>query len=283
MAMPPQIDVHPTATDFLRAAEPWLERAEAEHNLLIGVARLMASSPELAPADWLTLASGGEIIGAVMRTPPHNPALTGLPADAVAAVVEFYRERAPDMAGVFAPCETAGRFVELWRSATGRNASVHMRQRVSCCRRPVPPPRAPGKSRELTEEDVPRLAEFIAGFHADTGGDPPPDDLHAAARRFVKRGQARGWDDEGALVASVNCGRETRHGATISFVYTPPERRGRGYAQSLVFDVTSRHLAAGKAFCCLFSDRDKPVPNHVYRKLGYEPLRELDWWLFDGP
>ena len=83
------------------------------------------------------------------------------------------------------------------------------------------------------------------------------------------------WVDEKPVAQAV-IGRNTPNGAAISWVYTPPEYRGRGYATSVVAELSKNILAGGKSFCCLFADVSNPASCAVYRKLGYVDVCEVD-------
>ena len=75
-------------------------------------------------------------------------------------------------------------------------------------------------------------------------------------------------------------GNPTPSGIRVGPVYTPPEHRGRGYATSLVADLTAERLAAGLAFCFLFTDLANPTSNAIYARIGYEPVADWDQWSF---
>jgi predicted GNAT family acetyltransferase len=62
-------------------------------------------------------------------------------------------------------------------------------------------------------------------------------------------------------------------------VYTPPERRGRGYAAAVTSLATQRLLDAG-ARPMLFTDLANPTSNGVYARLGYERVGDLARWTF---
>jgi predicted GNAT family acetyltransferase len=53
-------------------------------------------------------------------------------------------------------------------------------------------------------------------------------------------------------------------------VYTPPGRRGRGYATALVAALSAELLAAGRRFCFLYTDLANPTSNRIYQRIGYE-------------
>ncbi len=87
------------------------------------------------------------------------------------------------------------------------------------------------------------------------------------------------WED-GVIVSMAAKTRETDHGAVISMVYTPIEKRGRGYASNLVAALSERLFKQGYAFCALFTDLANPTSNAIYRKIGYYPVADMDQYLF---
>jgi len=76
-------------------------------------------------------------------------------------------------------------------------------------------------------------------------------------------------------VSLAGVGGATPNGSRIGPVYTPPELRNRGYASACVATLSRRLLAEGKQFLFLFTDLRNPASNHVYEKLGYEPVCDM--------
>jgi predicted GNAT family acetyltransferase len=83
------------------------------------------------------------------------------------------------------------------------------------------------------------------------------------------------WEDEGAPVSVAVAQGRTGRGVRIGYVYTPPERRGRGYASALVASLSARMLADGCDFCVLYTDLSNPTSNRIYRRVGYRLLGEV--------
>jgi predicted GNAT family acetyltransferase len=52
-------------------------------------------------------------------------------------------------------------------------------------------------------------------------------------------------------------------------VYTPPELRGRGYATTLVAELSRWLLGRGNRFCFLYTDLANPTSNAIYARIGY--------------
>ncbi len=111
---------------------------------------------------------------------------------------------------------------------------------------------------------------------------PPNPDPGAVADRWVAQVGRIGyvWEDDGSVVSLVGAGGETPHGIRIGPVYTPPERRSRGYASSLTAAASQDQLDRGRQFVFLFTDLANPTSNKIYRAIGYEPVCDVDQYRF---
>jgi hypothetical protein len=128
----------------------------------------------------------------------------------------------------------------------------------------------------------PTVLDWLQAFADEALGEAPHvEDMELTYRR--KEADPDGawlvWDD-GGPVSLAAYGNPTPSGIRIGPVYTPPEQRGRGYATSLVADLTADRLAAGMAFCFLFTDLSNPTSNAIYARIGYEPVADWDQWSF---
>jgi uncharacterized protein len=87
------------------------------------------------------------------------------------------------------------------------------------------------------------------------------------------------WEDEEA-VSLAGWGGRTPNGIRIGPVYTPPELRRRGYASALTAELTAM-LLRDRSFCFLFTDLANPTSNSIYQRIGYEPVTDIDEWIFE--
>lgn len=76
-------------------------------------------------------------------------------------------------------------------------------------------------------------------------------------------------------------GSETAHGARIGPVYTPPERRRRGYGSALTAHLSGHLIAGGRTSCFLYTDLGNATSNGIYRAVGYELVCESADLAFD--
>ena len=141
--------------------------------------------------------------------------------------------------------------------------------------------KAPGFCRMLCEDDISFTPLWEQAFCIDCR--LPTYKLSESEERIkarIGKNIHYIWVDNEPVAQAV-FGRNTPNGAAVSWVYTPPEHRGRGYATSVVAELSKNILAGGKSFCCLFADAANPASCAVYRKLGYVDVCEVDEIRFD--
>lgn len=274
---------------FDAAAGEFLRAREAENNLVLGLITGLKAGRTFGPLPpyFAVVRRGGTVIASAMRTPPHNLIVAaGSDADALPTIVDDARRLMPDTPGLSGTTELAARAVELWTARTGAKARVVMAQRIYRLTRVIPPRRAPGGARIATADDRVTLVPWFEAFMAEA----LPAGRHAAARQSAEE-TATYWIGSGALwvwidgdaVAMAGAGGATPNGIRVSAVYTPPDRRRRGYASSLVATVSQAQLDAGRRFCFLFTDLSNPTSNKIYQDIGYEPVCDVDEYRLTGP
>ena len=135
--------------------------------------------------------------------------------------------------------------------------------------RPPPNP-PPGRLTVAGPGDRALVIRWFADFadEALPPGEPvaPPDEL---VDRRIAQGGVFFWDDGGPVSLAV-VGSRTPHGARVGPVYTPPERRGRGYASACVAGASQAQLDAGLALRVPVhrpgqSDLEPHLPGHRLR------------------
>jgi uncharacterized protein len=272
--------------DFLGAARGFLAAREAEHCLLFGLSSTIESHPDVYPDPrFWTVHEAGQVVGAALRTPPHNLILsqvdeprwlTALAADVLAS---------DEPPGVLGPTTAARTLADAWAARAGGTPVCMMQERIFRLDRVIPPRPVPGHCREVEERDRALLTAWWAAFNAEALPDasPRPDPAEAADRMLRRVGRvAYLWEDAGEAVALAGVAGPTPRGIRIGPVYTPPDRRGRGYAGNLVAEVSRRQLAAGRSFCFLFTNLANPTSNHIYQTIGYTPVVDIDQYRFPG-
>jgi GNAT superfamily N-acetyltransferase len=275
-----------SVTAFLDLAGAFLEAREAEHNLIFGVASNLAEDPTQYGEPYLAVVrDGGSVVGAALRTPPWRMILSVFDGDPAAVARALAADVAGDeVPGMVGPTDATAAFATAWTALTGAPARVTRHERSFRLRHVIPPRPAPGHMQRAQPEHRALLAAWSLAFEQEAHtGSPNPTDHDAAADRWI-RGVGRTawlWIDDGRPVSLTGVGGLTPHGIRVGPVYTPPELRGRGYASNLVAEASQLHLDGGRQFVFLFTDLANPTANRIYRSIGYEPVIDIDEYLFD--
>jgi len=278
-----EIHRHPDAEAFLHRAEDWLLQAEAEHNLLLGLARelTVSTEPYEPPIYLATVETGGDVVGCAFRTPPYKLGLTRMPEAAVPVLAEDLLDVYEWLPAALGPEPETKAFAALWSQARGLRAHAGMRQRIYQLDTVTPPSRRPpGRMYRAEAKDTDLVAGWLDAFRDDTG--LPGPDARTQAEGLIAQQCLFIWDDDGP-VSMAGWTARTRHGARVGYVYTPPERRGRGYASALTAALSQRLLNEGLTFCFLYTNLANPTSNSIYQKIGYYPVCDVMDYDFEGP
>ncbi len=241
---------------------PALERREARHNLLIG---LMPRPPSDEVCRW-TLGGPG---ACALQTNANRSIILGeLDERQCHALAE--QVCGSVFAGALGPENTAHWF-------TARAAQLGLAfgepepQMIHELREPPRSPGAPGKARRATLDDLALVYQWLAAFLAEALPDDPPGTEEDAARKIGERTILL-WEADGEPVSLAATARQTRNGAVIGPVYTPPAFRGRGFAGSVTAAVAEHIFASGKAMACLYTNLLNPYSSRSYAKIGFKPV-----------
>lgn len=283
-----QLRRHASVDDFLAVAGAYLAEREAEHNLILGVASMLRTTPEAFtggdPSFATVAGADGRLQLAALRTPPFNLVLSEV-LDPAAIDILAAGLRDDPLPGAIGPKPVAARFAARWHEATAASATVVMEERIFAIERVVPPERpAPGRWRIARPGDRELVARWLSAFVAETAvPDQPPivDPLVTADRWIAGRGRLLYlWEERKRPVSLVGASGETPRGIRIGPVYTPPDARGHGYATSLTAAATQDQLDRGRQFAFLFTDLANPTSNHIYQSIGYRPVTDVDMYAF---
>ena len=131
-----------------------------------------------------------------------------------------------------------------------------------------------GSALTLRSLDGPGVAQGTVERPQDAGQAAAPQAGIDMARQRIASGRMFVWDDGGPVSMAAWSGR-TPNGVRVNYVYTPAERRGRGYASACVADLTQHLLNNVAEFCCLVTDLGNPTSNSIYQRIGYQPVCDL--------
>ena len=264
--------------EFLGRAGALLLADEARHNLVFGILATVAAHPEIYPEQrsWV-VERRSTVVGAALQTPPYNLILPRPLDEAALAVLAGGIEQ--ELPGVTGALPEADAFARVWCAPRLLRPQVRIAQGIYALERVLPVSGVPGRMRAATDADRLLASMWFSAFGEEVLPEGGPEDPDADARRErsidarLRLGEGSGialWEHGGEVVSLAGFGGETPNGVRIGPVYTPPERRRRGYASALTAALSARLLAGGKRFCFLYTDLANPTSNRIYQAIGYE-------------
>ncbi|RAJ30371.1 FR47-like protein [Kitasatospora sp. SolWspMP-SS2h] len=264
--------------EFRAAAGAFLAADPAENTVLLTILdRVARDGPhvygEAAPRYGWWREPDGTVTGATLRTPPYGQRLGRMgtaAAEELARLLAAGDERPDDAGG---GRETVFAFARELERLTGRGWAVGSNERLYRLGELTPPPAPPaGRARLAAPAERELVARWLAAFAAEAGVNVPGD-MQADADQRIAVGALLVWEDADARVTSLAGASPAVAGMSrIGPVYTPPERRGRGYASALTAAASAHARAGGAAEVLLYTDLANPTSNAIYRRIGYVPV-----------
>src|SRR5688572_3452205 len=120
-----------SADAFLAVAEPFLMTAEAENNLLLGVAQGIARNPRAAKNPYLaTVGTKTGVIACAVHIAPFKLVITRATREPIAALARDVFDVIPHVDGVTGPSRSADDFALAWSTLSGVEPVLGMRLRI---------------------------------------------------------------------------------------------------------------------------------------------------------
>lgn len=120
------------------------------------------------------------------------------------------------------------------------------------------------------EEDLLKLLPFVISFHKEALHETVSYDM---AKEFLKKNSNRLYflKENEQIVSMAMITREEEDICAISHVFTDKIYRGHGYAKEVVSYLAGKLLGENKV-PYLYVDQLNPISNHLYTKIGFEPI-----------
>lgn len=159
-------------------------------------------------------------------------------------------------------CES---FLKAYCGLTGYGCVTNLSMDVMKCASPAP---CDCSGVEFaTEKDICELSVLLYHFEKETLDRC--SDIKDCKRKLESCfGSFAVVRADGKIVSVAQITREQKSLAAISCVYTLPQHRNKGLSRKTVTFLTEYITRGGKT-AYLFVDKNNPVPNHLYKSIGY--------------
>ncbi len=253
----------------------FLAQDELRNNVPYGVLQRLRKSPQFFQDYRLFVVTEADKIRLYAHhTPPFLPYLSAGDPAAAAELAAALKDEGP-LPGLLGPLPVVEAFLDAWPEL--RSSLPHIeRQGLYRLDQVVMPPSTGAAFGQGRIEDLDLYFTWLRDFCHELGdmyaGDEKALDQQ---RERIEAGDLYCLTYQGRPVCMAIAARKLPTGQSVSFVYTPPQDRGRGYAAELVARLSQKLLQDGNQYCCLFTQMHNPVSNRIYQRIGYYLVDEF--------
>jgi len=254
---------------FGELVAPLVEREPLQHSVLAtNLARVLAEGDPAGEALWIWAEHHGRPVGAAMHIPPHPPYLCTSDSAVAVVMAEDLARNCRAVHGVNGTRVAAEAFAERWRELRPCHVSTRMEQAMYALNHVDHPAGVAGRLRLAEQADTGLLNGWGRDFAAGVG-EPPSDRDDPMTGRIGDR-ELWVWDDQGPV--SMAYASPAHAGVSrVSWVYTPPALRRRGYATACVAGTSHEQVRRGH-LCMLYADLANLTSNTIYQAIGYRHI-----------
>jgi predicted GNAT family acetyltransferase len=274
-----QIRKYDSVSTFLNDCKSVLMQKECENNLILGICNHVLNK-SLDPEKYILIAAiekSGTIISCAVTTPNKTLLATFTTQfdAAVKPLASYFNRNQINLKGVSGETAVINSFMEAYQKPITNSTTVLLHTMKTLQSIELVP------HSELilaTTQDLPVLTRWLKNFQIDAGLLPlkPDEEIQAVTEDKIQKKVLYklvvGEDQQPVSMAAVV--RETEHFTIISWVYTPPDSRSKGFATTAVYKLTELMSNTHQKHCALFTDKSNPVSNKIYLNIGYQPVAE---------
>jgi RimJ/RimL family protein N-acetyltransferase len=244
---------------------PALETDEARHYLLLSA---LADLSIYRNHDFRAWTFGGA--GACALQPTSDYAvMLGEPSEPECRMLADELAGDP-IPGVMGPDDAPDWFVAAAR-VHGMRFEPPLRNSIHCLDDEPISPGVEGEARLVTPADAALFVDWMRAYMRQAlPRDPMPD--AAWMERWSVDARYLFWTVRGEPVSVAGIVAETRNGAAITGVYTPEDKRGRGYASAAAAAAARMIREDGRSLVLLMANITNAPALRAYGRIGFRPV-----------
>ena len=270
------------AKEFYSRTQEYLLEKEFINSLLLRIGKIFVDRPKTykEPPYLATVERDNNIVAVAIKTPQRNLILSDVQdLTALENIAEDIHKNEGEIPGVTGLTKETQTFAKIWENLTGQSYKISMHLRIHKLEKVQLINKATGHLRLATCSDRDLLLFWIKAFYQEAAGSISAN-INKEVDRYLKEKNVYFWQDNNKSVSFASGSRSTLNCVNIGPVYTPPEYRRKGYATSMVADLSQMLLDKGFKYCLLFTDLANPTSNNIYRKIGYQPVSDWNEYSF---
>ena len=264
--------VYKDVNEFALLAKPILVQKEDVNSLFLGVLEGIKSGQYENPF-MATIEENDSVIAVFQMTPPHPLNIIideSRLEECLDVLINNLLALKIEIPSIISLKPWAYRFASKWEKETGMTTKLVMDQGLYRLDRVDETlEKSPGNWLFAEEKHRQLIEEWYYLFAVEAGVPIPSSTaIQESVAKMVDNQEVFLWEDKGEIVSMMKKSRPTKQGITVSLVYTPKDKRRKGYARTLVAAISSE-LLKDFSFCVLYTDMMNPTSNKIYKEIGY--------------
>ncbi|MFC6102157.1 GNAT family N-acetyltransferase [Olivibacter domesticus] len=270
------IETYLTVAQYLKATKTALLQKELENNLILGICNQLFDQRELNEGyRFLNVLEGDKLAVSAISTPLKIilASTEDIGEEGIRLLTGYVAAYWDRQKGVVGPLSG----VELFTKFFHRNINQQTRLCLYGLSAFKQTSTVGGKFVPATEIYRQQLVEWSVQFYNEIRSLPQKNEaaVQKIVNTLIETSSLFCWVRHEKLVSMAAIIRRTDHIAIVGMVYTPQEERGNGYALNCVKKLSEYIFRQGYTSCGLFTDKDYPISNKMYQKIGYEPVSDF--------
>ncbi|MBC6451454.1 GNAT family N-acetyltransferase [Actinokineospora xionganensis] len=274
---------HDDGEQFWNTAKALFLQDPVRHTVAITVINQLIEVPDSYGNSLMLTAHDAErsLLGAMFCTAPWPLSVSALPVETHVEVVDYLLTEGIDVMGVGGPRDVADPFMRTWIAASGQTIEQSIPMRLYHLGELDMPTNVAGEFRLTGEADVPMVGRWWEDFFAEATHGGNPESGEHDVRKALEFGRGIGlWIDQGEPGSFAVASPPRAGMSRIGPVYTPADKRGRGYGAAVTAHVAQWAVDQGAEHVLLFTDLDNPTSNSIYQRIGFRPVFDAVEYVF---
>lgn len=259
---------------FEKRANRWLSIREGENCYFLGMLPELITGGPKPGLQFFTVEEDNTILSAGVLLPNQTVCLSWATHEVLDVVQRHIQQSGFAVKHIHGPGHVAGYLGRIHAQATGQRSELGRAERVYQLARNYYALPSQGHLQVANPADRPLLMQWVADFVEEVAFELEGRTIEGVVDTLINQRLLYLWKSP-KPVSMAAWVAPTPHGASINFVYTPPEFRGQGYGKAVSAALGAQMLASGLRYAFILTDVNDNRTNSLYQSIGARTLCEF--------
>lgn|GEM_PF-2700214 len=270
-----KLKTYKTPQLYLDETESFLEKKELENNLILGTCYdLIGNSAAGNNNYFINSYNNGKIKASSIAVSPRA-FISGISneKDSIKLITDYYQNEKVFLNGVMGETFLSECFSEMYSKKELSRRELILQELTKAKKLKL----SDGDFEIVNLSDLEIMSKWTYDFFSelDTIRSRTKDSILSETKQRIQNNLMFKWSYKGNIRSMAAIIRRSNHTGIIGLVYTPAEFRGKGYGTSCVHKLCEHILKSGYESCGLYSEKENPVSNKIYKNIGFVHCSEF--------